>query len=89
MAVNEIINEAVTQDMQLYAANTKRFVFRNFCDLVIRDLRTIDDGDRAGSKYFHYAIVVEYDRRVFIYADTQIVWIVRDRSDQAADTLAR
>ena len=74
--------------MKLNAADAKGFVFADFGDFVVGDLRAIHNRHRACAENFQYALVVKNYRRIFVNADAEIIRIIRYRSNQAADAPA-
>src|SRR5215475_1044418 len=88
MSIKVIVDQTVAQDMKLNAADAECFVFGDLGDLVVRDLRAIYDGHRPGAKNFHHALAVKNDRCIFVDPDAQVIRIVRNRRDKAADASA-
>src|SRR5215216_615425 len=70
--------------MQLNTADAEFLIVTNFGDLVVGDLRSVDDGNASLPVNFHHAFAVQDDRRVFVNPNTEVVRIKRDRSDEAA-----
>ena len=74
--------------MKLDSADAEGFVVGDLGDLVVGDLRTIDDRDRTASKNLETALSVEDYRGVLVYADAEVISIVRNCRNKTADTAA-
>src|SRR5438270_1178057 len=88
MSIKIVVNETITQHMKLYAAYTEWLKFIYFSDLVVCDLRAIDDRCRTRPIYLKRSIAVEDDRGIFIDTDSEIIGVVRYSRYQAADAAA-
>lgn len=76
MAVAIIIDQAVAENVELNAAHTKWLKFIYFRDLIVCDLRTVNDGRRADAIDLERALSIENDGGILVDAYTQIVWVI-------------
>ena len=85
MPFDVVIYESIAKDVQVYAADRERLVLSDLSDLVICDLRAVNHRNRTLAEYLHHAVRIQDDRGVLIDTNAEIVWIIADRRDEAAD----
>ena len=88
MSFQIVINQSVTQDVQLDAADAETLVVTDFRYFVEGYLGSVNDRCRALSKNLKDPVAVEHDGSILVDADAQIVRVIRDSRNETADAPA-